>query len=97
MDYKAGITEMDISMLLDDIIDNIQPEDVPAIYITMAKITDINGYELIIRGSELEEFLQNPKIDIVEIRFVLNIRKMKLAIMDEFKEFIERIDSQLSN
>lgn len=86
---------MDISTLLDDIIDGIQPEDVPANFITMAKITDINGYETIIRGSELDAFLKNPKVDIMEVRFVLDVRRMKLAILNEIKLFFQDVDEKV--
>lgn len=86
------MTIMDMNSVLDDIIDNLQPEEVPAAFIIMAKIIDMDGKETIIRGVELEAFLKGSKKDFFEVRFVLNVKKMKQAILDEFKKFKKRID-----
>ena len=47
--------------VLDDIIARLEPEDVPAEYIVMAKITDFEGNERIIKGTELEEMVKHPE------------------------------------
>ena len=86
---------MDISNLLDDIIDNIRPENVPSEYIIMAKITDENGYETIIRGSELDEFLRNTTVNIIELQYVLNIKKIRLAILKATKAFFDDVDEMV--
>jgi hypothetical protein len=83
---------MELDEVLDSIIDNLQAEDVPASFMIMAKLTDLNGNEKIIKGSDLEDFLKNNKKEFYEVRFVLNVKKMKLAILNEFKKFKERLD-----
>jgi hypothetical protein len=70
--------------VLDDIISHLDPEDVPVEFIVMAQVTDFNGVEKIIKGDALEELLMNPEMhQIAELRVILNVRKIRKAIMEE--------------
>lgn len=70
--------------ILDDIISRLDPEDVPIEFIVMAQITDFQGVEKIIKGDELEQVLMNPELyQIAELRVILNVRKIRKAIMEE--------------
>lgn len=72
------ITHTDV---LDDIISHLDPEDVPAEYIVMAKITDFQGATKMVKGKDLEEMLKNPQLhQIAEARVVMNVKKMRKAI-----------------
>lgn len=79
--------------VLDEIIARLEPEDVPSEFIVMAKITDFNGVERIIKGSELEEMTRNPeKFHIAEARVVLNVKKIKKAIINEVNYLYDEVN-----
>jgi hypothetical protein len=87
-----GIKAMDF---LDDFIENIEPENIPTEYITMAKIIDIDGNEVIIRGGkELDDYLNDPDNKIIEFSFILNRKKLKQAIIKEYKIFTDKLDKR---
>ncbi len=64
-------------------------------YITMAKIIDIDGNEVIIRGGkELDDYLNDPDNQIIEFSFILNRKKLKQAIIKEYKIFTDKLDKR---
>jgi hypothetical protein len=85
---------MNTNDILDEIISGLQPEDVPAEFIIMAKVTDYNGIEKIIRGKDLADFLANPdRPDMAEARVILDVRKIKMAILAEVNEFFRSLQN----
>lgn len=72
--------------ILDEIISNLDPEEIPAEYIVMAKITDFDGNEKIIRGDDLKAFMEAPFEYASEARIILDVRKIR-------KTIIERVNS----
>lgn len=79
--------------ILDDIISHLEPEDVPVEYIVMAKVTDFDGTERIIRGNELEAMIKSPHLyKIAEARVVLNVRKIRKAIMAEVNGVYDEVN-----
>ena len=82
--------------VLDDIISKLQPEEVPAEYIIMAKVTDIYGGERILKGSEIADWIKNPKHDLVEAKLILDVRKIKSRILFEVANFFETFRVQFN-
>lgn len=79
--------------VLDDIIGSLDPEDIPSEFILMAKIVDLNGKEMILRGIDLDNFMKNP-FSVAEIRVILDIRGIRQAMMeivDSLFSEVERI------
>jgi hypothetical protein len=67
--------------VIDDIIGNLDPEDIPVEFILMAKVTDFKGNERILRGDELADFLNNP-FSVAEVRVLLDIKNIRATILD---------------
>jgi hypothetical protein len=83
---------MDANDILDEIISGLQPEDVTAEFIVMAKIVDVYGVEKILRGEELRKFLENPdRPEMTEARVILDVRKIKTAILREVNAFFDTL------
>jgi hypothetical protein len=83
---------MDMNDILDEIISGLQPEDVPVEYITMARVMDYDGNEKILKGKALADFLNDPdRPKMAEAHIILNVRKIKLAIMMEVNGFFKTI------
>jgi hypothetical protein len=79
--------------VLDDLISRLEPEDVPVEYIVMARITDFQGRERVVRGAELEDFIQNPELhQIAEARVILNVKKMRKAILGEVNYVYDEVN-----
>ena len=79
--------------ILDDIISRLDPEEIPAEYIVMAKVTDYEGNEKIIKGAELEEFMKQPYQDAQEVRVVLDVRKIRKAIIAEVNAVYDEVNA----
>lgn len=82
--------------IIDDIIAHLEPEDVPFQYIVMAKIIDMDGNEHIVKGDALEEMLNNPsKYHIAEAQVILNVKKLRKAIIEEVSFFFDEVGRML--
>lgn len=80
--------------VLDEIINAIEPEEVPVEYIIMARVTDFDGNERIIRGAEIEALMSDQSRDhrIADARIILNVRKIKRALMDEVNRIYDEVN-----
>jgi hypothetical protein len=79
--------------VLDDIIARLDPEDVPVEFIVMAKITDFQGAERIVKGQELLHLMKHPdQYQIAEARVILNVKKIRKAIMAEVSYFYDEVN-----
>jgi hypothetical protein len=88
---------MSPSHILNEIINAIEPEEVPVEYIIMARVTDFDGNERIIRGAEIETLLSARADDprIADARIILNVRKIKKAILDEVNRIYDEVNRSL--
>jgi len=68
--------------ILDEIIDQIEPEVVPPEFIIMAKIRTEDGKEFVITGEELQDALASQKFDIVDIRVILNVKRIREMVIE---------------
>ncbi len=69
--------------ILDDIISQLDPDEVPINFIVMAKILTIDGEEKFITGEELKMIMSDPeKFNVIEARVILDIQKIRQAICD---------------
>ena len=94
-DIKDAAT-VNTNNILDEVISGLQPEDVPAIYIITVTIIYLNGSKRIIRGKELTEFLRDPdRENIAESRFVLDVRKIRAAIMADVNDFFDDLNQRV--
>ena len=82
---------MSYNNILDDVISSLQPEDLPADYIIMARVVDLYGIEKILRGTELEKFMNNPNrhAGVMEASVILNVQKIRLAIITALTIFFD--------
>jgi hypothetical protein len=72
---------MSPSELLEDIIQRIDPDEVPVEFILFARVTDYRGNEHQLRGAELVRVMRGPeRRKLVEARVVLDVRKIRNAV-----------------
>ena len=84
--------------LFDEIIQSINPEEVPLEFIVMAKVRDFNGNERIIRGSELSQVLRGPAREKYnDARIVLHVRKIRDAIAAGVNEIYDEINRRIAD
>jgi hypothetical protein len=83
--------------IVDDIINRLDPEQIPAEYIVMAKITDLNGNEKTISGDDLVEFMKSPFDYAAEARIILNIQKIRKAIIAEVNAVYDEVNLRYSS
>ncbi len=98
MELTRG-ADMPPTTVLDDIIKGIEPKEVPVEYIIMACVTDHEGNERIVRSSsEIEDLLRDFSYDsnIADARIILNVRKIKKAIIDEVNRIYDDANRGLS-
>jgi hypothetical protein len=83
---------MSRSDVLDDLIRNLDPEDVPIEFIVMAKVTDFEGNERIVKGDDLEKIIREPELQhVAEVRVIYNVKKMRRAIMEEVNAVYDEV------
>lgn len=84
---------MDYNEILDEVISGLHPEDLPPEYIIMAKIIDVRGFEKVLRGIDLEIFLNNPNRGngIVEARVIIDVRKIRAKVISILTDFFDRL------
>lgn len=88
------MTSLDI---LHDIISLLDPEDVPIDFIVMARITDFKGDERVVRGEELQKIMANPELyQISEARVILNVKKLKKAIIEEVNTLYDQVNRRFN-
>ena len=81
------------SELFDDIIHNIDADEVPLEYIIMAKVTDFNGNERLVRGDELATVMRGPeRMKVQEARVILDVRKIRIAIAEGVNEIYDEVN-----
>jgi len=87
--FRGGNRPMSYSNILDEVISGLQPEDLPVEYIVLVKIIDLQGVERNLRGDDLEKFMNDPNkhLGIAEARVILDIRKIRAAIMTAVNVF----------
>ena len=81
---------------LNDVIALIEPENVPIDYIVMAKYTDEHGVENTVRGVELKKFLTEKAI-YFEAKIIVNVGKIKKAMVMKIVHFFNELDSKSTN
>ena len=90
---------MTYGSILDEVISGLQAENVPSEYIVMAKIVNLNGIEKILRGVELEKFLNDPHrgLDVSEARVILDIRKIRTTITKVLYNFFDELNLSVND
>jgi ElaB/YqjD/DUF883 family membrane-anchored ribosome-binding protein len=84
---------MSPSELLADIIHNIDPDEVPLEYIILAKVTDYNNDEYILKGKELERVMRGPeRKNLKDARVILNVRRIRDRIAAGVNEIYDEIN-----
>lgn len=67
---------------IDEIINDLDPEDIPIEYIVVAYIQTYSGSELTLSGKDLEAYMRLNGDSIVTFKFVLNMERIKSDIND---------------
>lgn len=89
---------MNWNEVLDEVISGLQPEYVPVEYIVYAKLLDRQGVERVVRGAELAQFMANPDhANVQEARVVLDVRKIRRAMISGVMKFFENLDQRLES
>jgi hypothetical protein len=87
---------MSPSDLFDDIIQNIDPDEVPLEFIVLAKVTDFAGNERILRGEELAKVMRGPERKrLAEARVILNVQKIRFAIQKGVNEIYDEMNRRV--
>ena len=84
------------SDILDDIIGCIDPEEIPVEYIVMAKITDYDGNDKIIKGVDLIPFMKNPFEKAAEARIILDVRKIRKTIVEAVNYVYDEVNREFA-
>jgi hypothetical protein len=78
--------------VVERIISNLDAETIPLEYIVLARITDINGRQYVVQGEDLEEALRgNGRHRIAEARVVLNVKRLRRAIIQNVDDFYDEV------
>lgn len=83
---------MSLQDIVDDIINRLEPEQIPIEFILEAKITDFNGNEVSITGDDLIEFMKAPFEVASEARIVLDITALRESIVNEVNSVYDEVD-----
>jgi hypothetical protein len=67
--------------ILDEIIDQLAPEKIPAEFILMAKIRTYDGAETIVTGPEFEKLMAERGEEIADVRVILDVKKVRTVIL----------------
>ncbi len=79
--------------LLDDIIQSIDPDEVPLEYIIMANVTDFRGNQRILKGAEIARVMRGPeRKTLAEARVILDVRKIRNSITAGVNEIYDEIN-----
>lgn len=76
---------------IDSIIDEINPAVVPPEFIIMAKVVMTDGEELLMSGYEFESFLEREGDEVVDISVILNVKKIRDAVMTETEKILNEV------
>lgn len=78
--------------VLDEIVNEIEPEGIPPEYIILARIIDFDGRERVVRGKDIETLMNAEHSGrIAEARIVLDVPKIKQAIINEVNAIYNEI------
>jgi hypothetical protein len=69
--------------ILDEIIDQLSPEKIPTEFILMAKVRTFDGKETIVTGAALEELMDAKRDEVVDVRVILDIKRIRNFIVSE--------------
>lgn len=85
---------MSPSELFANILQNINPDEIPLEYIIMAKVTDFNGEEFFVEGQEdLARVMRGPnRKNISNASLVLNVRRIRDRIAVGVNEIYDAIN-----
>jgi len=87
---------MSPSDLLDDIIQSIDPDEVPLEFIVFAKVTDFSGNERILKGEEMARVMRGPdRKRLAEARVILDVRRIRMAITACVNEIYDEINRRV--
>lgn len=82
--------------ILDEIIADIDPEDIPPEYIIMARIVDLDGIERVLRGEELKSFMMNPQEMAVSAQIILDVRRIRRAITEYVNSIYDEVNRRFN-
>jgi hypothetical protein len=84
---------MSPSELFDDIIQSIDPDEVPLEFIILAKVTDFSGNDRVLKGPELAKVMRGPERRLVaEARVILDVRKIRAVVAAGVNEIYDAIN-----
>lgn len=78
--------------ILDEIINHLDPEEIPPEYIKSAKITDFDGNVKVIKGDDLRAFMESPFEYAVEARIFLDINRIRKAIIQQVNAVYDAVN-----
>lgn len=81
--------------VLDEILEDLDPEHVPPQFIISARFTDVRGVERVVSGDEFAAILREDRNMISEVRVMLDVKKIRQAVIDEVSGMFERINAIL--
>jgi len=86
---------MDWSNILNELVNDLQPEHIPLDYILAANYIDRHGLEHLVRGVELAHFVNHPdQYQIRQAFLVLDANKIRRVMHDKIIEFFIELNEQ---
>jgi L-2-hydroxyglutarate oxidase LhgO len=83
---------MDEYLFLDAIIQKLNPREIPAEYISAARIVDNDGIEQIYYGKDIEPLLKNPQAFLaMEASIIVDVYKVKSAMIEDIESAFKEI------
>lgn len=93
MKPTSAETTMHNTDIIDEIIRQIDPERIPSEYIIMAKICLADGREAIVPGDELEQMMEKYGDEVQDVRVILDVRKIRLAIIEKTNQIFAEVNA----
>ena len=88
---------MSPSDLFAEIIQNIDPEIIPAEFIILAKVTDNNGKDFTLSGQELAKMMQGPeRQNLSQVKVIMNVQKIRNAISARMTAIYMEMDRKIA-
>ena len=76
--------------ILDEIITQLDPENIPTEFIIMAKVRTYDGGEIIVDGTEFDDYMMNNADQVANVQVVFNVRRIRERVLDTTNEILRQ-------
>jgi hypothetical protein len=77
--------------ILDEIITQLDPENIPSEFIIMAKVRTYDGGETIVNGGdEFDDYMTQNADQVANVQVVFNVRRIRERVLDMTQDILRR-------